>query len=143
MRVKIREELDLTSQINLRRLSPIMKIYAGIVTKWHESEFYRRGLNRHKEAAAIARMQQDEKLKQLILAQIHKELNVNEELRKVGKVCTSITIQIGADYKKSLDRVLKHKDFLPYKIEPVPENEDVRKAFTNMPYLIRITKKVV
>lgn len=143
MRVKVRDELDLNSKINLRRLSPVMKIYAGVVTKWRSTDFYKKNLNRHREAAAVARMQQDEQLKQLILAQIYKELNANEELQKVGKMCSGVTIQIGANYKKSLDRVLQHKDFLPYNIVHVPENEDIRKAFPNMPYLIKVTKKVV
>lgn len=143
MRVKIRDVLDLSKPINARRLTPIMKIYAGINLKWRESEGYRKKLNKSLENAAIARMQRDEMLKQHILAQIHRELNNNTDLAAEGKICQSIIISVSATHRKSLNRVLEHKDFLPYEIKVVPENEDLRKAFKDMPYLIKVSKKFV
>jgi hypothetical protein len=88
-------------------------------------------------------MQRDEKLKDLLLAQIYKELIRNTSMSGKDEVCKSVVISVDASYKYSLKRVLKHKDFLPYSIELVPENTDVRKAFKDMPFLIRVSKKVV
>ncbi len=143
MRVKIRKVLDMNKPINIRTLQPVMKIYVGFMMKYRESDSYQRKLNRSLEAAAVARMQRDEKLKQLLLAQIYRELGSNFELGKQGKTCTNIIISVDAAYHKSLDRVLSHKDFLPYDIRRVPENSDLRKAFKNMPYLIEVSKKLV
>lgn len=143
MRVKIRDVLDLEQPINVKRLSPIMKIYAGIMVRWRESASYKRKLNKSLEAEAIARMKKDEQLKQMLLAQIHRELNNNTILREEGKVCKSIIISVAASHNSSLTRVLKHKDFLPYEIRRVPETEDFRKAFKDMPYLIEVSKKFV
>lgn len=36
-------------------------------------------------------------------------------------------------YADILDEVLTHKEFLPYEIERLPENADVRLAFPDMP----------
>lgn len=143
MRVKVRDVLDVSKPINVKRLSPIMKVYAGIVTKWRESASYKRKLDKSLEAEAILRMQRDEQLKQRLLAQIHRELNTNTNLKGEGKVCKSIVISVEASHNKSLTRVLEHKDFLPYVIKRIPENEDIRKAFRTMPYLIEVSKKLV
>lgn len=143
MRVKIRDVLDLNKPINVKRLSPVMKVYAGIMVRWRESSAYKRKLDKSLEAEAIMRMQKDEQLKQILLAQIHRELNTNTNLKQEGKVCKSIVISVAASHNKSLTRVLNHKDFLPYEIKRIPENEDIRKAFKDMPYLIEVSKKLV
>lgn len=143
MRVKIRDELDFNQKINIRKLSPLMKIYAGVVTQWHETDVYKRKLNKSLENDAIQQMQKDDRLKEVLLAQVFRELNANTQLEGEGKVCKSIVVSVEAKYKKSLDRVLKHKDFLPYQIRYVEENEDLRKAFSDMPYLLRIEKRMM
>jgi hypothetical protein len=143
MRVKIRRELDVEASVNLRKLKPLGKIQAGFLTMWHNTDFYKTGLNRRLEEDNIRLMQRDEKLKDLLLAQIYKELIRNTSMSGKDEVCKSVVISVDASYKYSLKRVLKHKDFLPYSIELVPENTDVRKAFKDMPFLIRVSKKVV
>ena len=143
MRVKIRDELDFRQKINVRKLSPLMKIYAGLVTQWHETSIYKRKLNKSLENEAVQQMQRDDRLKEVLLAQIFRELNANTQLESEGKVCQSIVVSVEAKYKKSLDRVLRHRDFLPYRIRYVEENEDLRKAFKDMPYLLKVEKRKV
>lgn len=143
VRVKVRQELDFEQKINVRKLSPLMKIYAGIVVRWRETEFYRRKLNRSLEDEAVLQMQKDEQLKEILLAQIFKELGSNSRLESEGKQCKSIVISVEAKYHKSLERVLKHRDFLPYRITFVSENADLRKAFKDMPYLLSVEKRLV
>ena len=143
MRVKVRNELDFDQKINVRKLSPLMKIYAGIVVQWRETEFYHRKLNKSLESVAIQQMQRDEKLKEVLLAQIFKELNANSQLEEEGKQCKSIVVSVEAKYRESLERVLKHRDFLPYRIKFVEENGDLRIAFKDMPYLLLVEKRMV
>jgi len=143
MRVQIRNALDLSAPVNLRRLSPAMKVYAGIVAMYRNTEFYKRGLHKKLEASVVKGMQEDEMLKEALLAMIFKELDSNSSLEKEGKVCRSMVISVDASKKKSLDRVIGHNDFLPYQIQYVQENRDIRLAFKNMPFLIRVSKKIV
>ena len=70
-------------------------------------------------------MKKDEMLKDLILSQIYRELLHNTSMKEKGETCKSIVLSIDAGYKYSLDRVLKHKDFLPYNIEKVKENSEI------------------
>lgn len=143
MKVKLRNELDFSQPVNLHRLSPTMKIYAGIVSKWHESDMYKQKCSKSLEAANIARMQKDENLKNILLAQIFKAFSGDTGTAGAAGDCKSVVLRIDAAYKKSLDRVLKNRDFLSYDIEFVEENPDIRKAFVNMPYLLRVSKKLV
>lgn len=143
MKTFIRNELDLTKPVNLRRLTPLMKIYAGVVTMWHNTEFYTLRLNKQLEEENLKNIRRDERLKGVILTQIYKELGKNQTLQEKGKVCQTIIISVDAKYQKALQRVLSHKDFLPYTIEIVKENEDIRKAFSDMPVLIKVSKRVI
>lgn len=143
MRVKLRNELDFRQPVNLHRLSPLMKVYAGIISKWHESDMYKQKCNRSIEAANIARMQKDESLKSILLARIFRAFSEDAEVAKRGKECKAVVLCVDASHKKSLDRVLKDRDFLSYDIEFVKENPDIRKAFANMPYLLRVSKKLL
>ena len=47
MKIKIRDELNVDEPINLRRLTPRIKLYAGFMVKIHESRWYQTG--RHKK----------------------------------------------------------------------------------------------
>lgn len=143
MRVFIRKELDTGKSINLQRLSPAFKIYAGLITKWHSSKYYRTASARRLEAGYILQSQKDDKLKEILLALIYKELAANTSLKPLTHVCNEMVIAVKAEYKDSLFRVLKHKDFLSYNIKLVAENKDLRQAFKDMPILIEVSKKVI
>lgn len=121
----------------------MMKIYAGFATMWYNSEMYKNRLNRQLEEDNIKMMQQDERVKGIILTQIHRELIKNETMSTKGKVCNSVVLSVDAKYRNSLKRVLNHKDFLPYNTEIVKETEDIRKAFKDMPILLKVSKKVI
>ena len=47
MKIKIRDELNVDEPINLRRLKPRIKLYAGFMVKIHESRWYQ--TSRHKK----------------------------------------------------------------------------------------------
>jgi hypothetical protein len=143
MRVKIRNRLNVDKPVNLKRLDPYMKVYAGIMAKYHSSEFYRKKLNKKLEESAIRQMQNDDTLKNAILAQIYRELELNKTLQSDEKLCSGVTISVDPVQKNALDRILRHRDFLPYGIERIPENADIRLAFYDMPYMIRVRKRTV
>lgn len=143
MKTFIRYELSTDHAINLRRLSPAMKIYAGVITKVHETKFYKSYLQKHLEKEHMEQMKRDEKLKDFLLALLYRELTANNTLSKKGLTCSSIIVSIDSEYQESLDRVLKHKDFILYDISRVEEEGDIRAAFSNMPILLSVSKKAI
>lgn len=141
MKVAIRNELDLDKPINLRKLSPIMKIYAGIMAKWRESKTYKTNLSKNMEAAHYAAIQREERLKDMLLAIVYRELMTNTSLVKSGEKCIEIIVSVEQEYEDALYNIVKSKDFLPYDITFIEENADIRKAFRTMPILISVKKK--
>lgn len=145
MQYFVRKELDVSEPINLRKLSPSMKIYAGVLSSWHNTRYYKKKYAKRKEIEEQVRIQKDERLKDYLLAMIYKELD-NQTISKrlqTGEECLEVIIQINSVSIYSLNRVLKSKEFLPYKIERIPEEKDFRIAFPDMPVLIRVQKLVL
>lgn len=141
MQYFVRKELDMGSPINLRKLSPLMKIYAGIISKWRETKYYKTQFNKRKEAAYAMQVKHDECLKDALLALIYKELDDNTSLSAKSEECVSVVLQINSRYIHSIDRVLKGKEFLPYYVERVEEEPDFRLAYPEMPILLKINKR--
>lgn len=145
MQYFVRKELDVSEPINLRKLSPSMKIYAGVLSSWHNTRYYKKKYAKRKEIEEQVRIQKDERLKDYLLAMIYKELD-NQTISKrlqTGEECLEIIIQVNSVSIYSLNRVLKSKEFLPYKIERIQEEKDFRIAFPDMPVLIRVQKLVL
>lgn len=145
MQYFVRKELDISEPINLRKLSPSMKIYAGVLSSWHNTRYYKKKYAKRKEIEEQVRIQKDERLKDYLLAMIYKELD-NQTISKrlqTGEECLEVIIQVNSVSIYSLNRVLKSKEFLPYKIERIPEEKDFRIAFPDMPVLIRVQKLVL
>ena len=143
MKVFIRQELCVDKPINLRRLPPLKKISAALLVKYRESNWYQKAEFRRREQQYAIQSQRDESLKEIILAYIFKELYQNTKLSSKGDVCEELTLKIDIRYRDSLDRVLKHKDFILYDIREISEDADARVAFPKMPILISIRKKVI
>lgn len=143
MQYFVRRELDLNYPINLRRLTPIMKVYAGVISRWQETRYYKTQYNKRMEADAAARVQRDEKLKEYLLAVIYRELDNNNGAGARGEECNCIIVQVKSKFIHSLDRILDKKEFLPYNIERVRENSDFRLAYPDMPILLRVRKKAL
>lgn len=118
-----------------------MKIYAGLASKWRETSFYKTKLNKRLEADYAARVKRDEKLKEALMVVIYKELDNNSLLSSRGEESQELIICVKSNFIHSLDRILTHKDFLPYVITKVEEDPDIRKAFPEMPILIKVSKK--
>ena len=145
MQYFVRKELYVSEPINLRKLSPSMKIYAGVLSSWHNTRYYKKKYAKRKEIEEQVRIQKDERLKDYLLAMIYKELD-NQTISKrlqTGEECLEVIIQVNSVSIYSLNRVLKSKEFLPYKIERIPEEKDFRIAFPDMPVLIRVQKLVL
>jgi hypothetical protein len=145
MQYFVRKELDVSEPINLRKLSPSMKIYAGVLSSWHNTRYYKKKYAKRKEIEEQVRIQKDERLKDYLLAMIYKELD-NQTISKrlqTGEECLEVIIQVNSVSIYSLNRVLKSKEFLPYKIERIQEEKDFRIAFPDMPVLIRVQKLVL
>lgn len=143
MQAFIRYELDVNSPVNLRRLSPVMKIYAGIITRIHETKLYQTRLHKSIEAEHASQIRKDEMLKDYLLAIMYRELTENRTLGASGCECAEIVLSISSEYRKSLQRVLMHRDFVNYTISEIPENTDFRKAFHEMPILIKVSKRMI
>jgi hypothetical protein len=152
MRILVRKELNMDKPINLRLLSPSEKIKAGFVTQIQQTNMYKRNKQRNDEMKYIELMQKDENLKTYLLAILYRELNQNTSLASKNKICESVIISVAQKYEDSLKRLFPNlfgetgetnKDFLSYEIERVEENNDIRKAFKEMPYLLRCSKKSI
>lgn len=143
MRVKIRDELNIDSPINLRKLKPAMKLYAGFMVKVHESKWYQTNRHKKEEEDYARQVQEDEKLRDALLAVLYRELVSNRSLEQKNDVCSEITISIDSRYQKSLNRILKQKDFIIYDIRRVQEDPDLRKAFPDMKILLCASKRAV
>lgn len=143
MKVFIRQELCVENPINLRKLAPLKKIYAAVLVKYRESKWYTKAENRRLEQQYAIQAQKDERLKELILAYVFKELSQNAKLKEKGDVCEELVLKVDSKYRDSLNRILKHKDFILYDIHEIQENPDVRLAFPKMPILISIKRKMV
>ena len=77
-------------------------------------------------------------------------MNRNSTLQKKDRVCESMILTVNQQYEDSLRRLLpevfglegqNHKDFLPFSIQRVSENADIRRAFSEMPILLNCSKK--
>lgn len=143
MKIKIRDELDVDSPVNLRRLSPKMKLYAGFMVKIHESRWYQTNRHKKEEQDHARHVKEDERLKDALLAVLYRELISNKSLEAKNDVCQEITISVDAKYGKSLNRILNHKDFIIYDIQKIEENIDIRTAFPDMKILLRVSKRAV
>lgn len=150
MRVKVRRVLDTSKPINLRQLPPLDKIKAGIISQWQTTTFYKRNKQRQEEAEYMQMMQRDENLKSYLLAFLYRELGQNSTLSQMDKQCESVIITVNQQYEDSLKRLLPalfglpgeaNKDFISYDIVRVPENADIRRAFKEMPILLKCSKK--
>lgn len=152
MRVKVRKILDVSAPVNLRDLSPLDKIKAGIIIQWMHTNFYKNYKKHKNEELYGEQVKKDEILKTLLLGKLYNELDNNTTLREKNKVCDSIIISVEHGYKESLIRLFPNlfgesgansKDFISYDVERVQENSDIRKAFPDMNILLRFSKKTL
>lgn len=152
MRVRVRSTIDLDKPINLKRLGPVDKIYAGIISQWRSHKFYKSSKRKKEEAAYVEQTKRDETVKSYILAYLYGELSQNNTLKTLGRTTQSIVIEVNQKYEDSLKRLLPNlydptkepgKDFVAFDVERVEENSDIRRAFPDMPILLRATKKVL
>lgn len=78
MKIKIRDELNVDEPINLRRLKPRIKLYAGFMVKIHESRWYQTGRHKKEEQDYARQVQQDERLKMLYLLYFTESLSTTK-----------------------------------------------------------------
>ena len=152
MRVRVRSTIDLDKPINLKRLAPVDKVKAGIITQIRETKLYKSSKRREEEQAYIEQVKKDETVKSYILAYLYGELSQNNSLKDTGQTAHTIILEISQVYEDNLKRLLPNlydsskspgKDFLAFDIKRVEENADLRKAFPGMPILLSATKKVL
>lgn len=142
MKILMRKELDVDKPVNLRLLSPMMKVYAGFALSWHQSNWYQRHEHLRQEKEHAEQMQRDNSLKDGILLCLYRELLNNTTLK--GKdVCNAMIISVDSKYRESLKRILGHKDFIAYDITEIDEDTNLRTAFPNMPILLKFSKKTI
>lgn len=152
MRVKVRRILDVDKSVNLRKLAPNEKIKAGFLVQWHQTKTYQRFKQRADEELYRKQVKADEALKSLLLANLYGELSKNSTMSEKGKECDEIVLTVNYKFIDSLHRLFPNlfgedgevnKDFLAFNIELVDECEDIRRAFPDMPVLLRCSKLTV
>lgn len=150
MRVLVRRSLDLNKPVNLKQLTPLEKVKAGIISQIMQNSFYINYQRSKKEEEYMKALKEDEKVKSLILAELYGELDQNRTLKQNNLVCEEIIITVDAKYEPSLRRLFPnlfgedrepHKDFMSFNIDRVPENADIRLAFRDMPILLKASAK--
>lgn len=143
MRIKIRDELNVDLPVNLRLLKPHMKLYAGFAAKIHDSKWYQSRKHKKEEQERIRCYQEDERLKDALLATLYRELINNNSLEERGDICNEVLLNIDSRYTKSLERIITHKDFVIYNIQRISENADIKRAFPDMGVVLRASKRVL
>lgn len=142
MRALMRLELDVDKPINLRKLRPMQKIYAGFMSQVHSTKFYQKSLTKRRDAARVAQIKKEEELRKSLAAHIYKDL-VLSGVAPDGTKCTEIVVMVSSDCEEVLDRVLQSADFVSYDICRIEENVDLRRAFPKEPIAIRVSKKAL
>lgn len=143
IRVKIRTDIDVTKPVNLKKLSPIDKVKVGFITQWRQTKFYQKWKQREEETKLSEQSAKDNYVKESILSYLYSELVQNRELSKKNQKCKEVVLEIPYEYYENVCRVLKHKDFNSYDISLVEENKDLRRAFSDMPFLIKAKSKLL
>ncbi len=141
MRVEVRKELSLENP-NLKEISAADKIALAIKSKLYESKFYRNSVKKM-DAEQRKRLQRINQLKESLLVRLYAELTEDATLKKKGLYTKYIRLVVRQSYADILDEILTHKEFLPYEIERVPENADVRLAFPDMPIILNAERKTL
>ena len=138
---KIRDDIDYSKPINLKRLSPLKRISVAIAAKWRETDIAQKNRNRAMDAKYAKMAAKDALLKDALLATIYAELENNKSLKGINGESESVLLEVQRDYIYSLDRILGGSEFLLYNIRRVQEAEDFRACFEDMPILLSVTKR--
>lgn len=142
MRVEVRKELSLENP-NLKEISATDKIALAIKSKLYESKFYKNSVKKKMDAEQRKRLQRIRQLKESLLVRLYAELTEDATLKKKGLHTKYVRLIVRQSYADILDEVLTHKEFLPYEIERIPENADVRLAFPDMPIILNVERKML
>lgn len=155
MRVLVRHIIDVEKPINLRRLTAKNKIIVSIKKEWMNTSFYLSSKKKSEQELHRQRVLREDHAKEVILTKLYQELvrskTLSEKGLKTKEVVISIDAKFGDVLFDKLDNdgnvihrgILSHNEFSGYKIEQVPENNDIRLAFSDMPYLFRCSRKVI
>lgn len=154
MRARIRKVIDIDKPINLRRLSPFEKIVVS-VRKQASISLFSNAQEKKARELHKKRIEREDELKSYLLSQIRNELVNSKEVSKYGKTSKEIVFAIEAKYKDLIfdevdsfgnvinKGILSTDDFSQYEIIRIEENKDIRRSFTEMPYLFRCRRRVI
>lgn len=153
MKVKVRDSINTTKQINLRDLTPVQKVTVAIQCAIDESKMMQNKRRRKEQASYQARLREEDTLKNVILTKAYQALILNTYNKKKKSTTDEVFIKVDGKYKYLLfdeidqegalvhTSILKHSDFAQYNVSIVPECQDIRRAFPEMPYLLKLTRK--
>jgi hypothetical protein len=143
MKVKIREVVDIESEIDLTKLSPLQKILVALRREYRDTKYYRNKMEREMEKDYRQRTAKEERLKEIILTQVHEELIRNTEMSKRGLTCAAIQFAVARHFEDTLREIVKHKEFISFDIRFIPCNKDLLRSFNKIPVLIEVRLKMV
>ncbi|NBH96611.1 hypothetical protein D7Y41_02700 [Anaerotruncus sp. 1XD22-93] len=154
MRAVIGREVDINQPLNLRRLSPWQKVIVAIRKELSESSFFLNSKRERMQEAHKARIVREDKVKEMILTEIYQEL-VKGASGKGSDRVQKIVIAVNPEFKDVIfdscnsegevvrQGIFSHSDFSQYEIVAVKENADIRRAFSKMPYLFEVSRKLI
>ena len=145
MRVFMRYSVNIDKPVELHELKPIQRIITGIRYQVRELDLYKKHMEKKREQEFIAKMQREEKLKDVLNAYIYNDLvkNKNPEIRKRRKIASVLGLSIDRSFEDILDDVITSKDFISFNIVRVPETKDMLLANPSLPIRLRISKKAL
>ena len=155
MRVVVRKTVDIDSSVNLRRLSPKDKLIVAIKNEWTTTSWYRSSKEKSQQELRKRVIEREDRVKDLVLTKIHQELDESKFLKKSGMTAKEIIILVDAEFEDVLfDKydedgelrrrsIFLHNEFAPYNVTAVEEDSDIRKCFSDMPYMFRVSKKTI
>ena len=154
MRAVIGREVDINQPLNLRRLSPWQKVIVAIRKELSESSFFLNSKRERMQEAHKARIVREDKVKEMILTEIYQEL-VKGASGKGSDRVQKIVIAVNPEFKDVTfdscnsegevvrQNIFSHSDFSQYEIVAVKENADIRRAFSKIPYLFEVSRKLI
>lgn len=137
MRVFMREVVDLDKPLNMKKLNWKEKIRVSIAMEIRGTKLYQYADKKAKDKEAAYQVFVEDSLKNALLAQIYHGFTLE------GREVKEVFLEVKREYESALARVLRHKEFSVYLIQRVPENQDIRVAYPDMPILLKCKRQIL
>lgn len=143
MRVKIREVVDLDEKVDLSKLSPLERVVVGFKYWYRDTRPYKYMLHRRLEKEYSAKVEEEEKVKEVLLTFAYKQLVLNETMKELGLTCVKIEVTLERSLESTVREVIKHKEFISNNLRILECDPDVLLSFSDVPLIVEISSKAL